>query len=424
MLKLLKNHRHLLTEGGWVFSGQIINAFIQLAGIRIVTEYLSADTLGEATMWLGIIVLLKSIAIQPFLNYQIRFYPENLVSHSISSFNKITFKITLKLFYLSSGVFTVVSLVLISFDILKSDQIIILSLVLYFFFDVLKSFFINQLSAERKQRKVAIWTVFESLVIYLLIYIFARAYPSSESYIISMAAGISFGLLLFKGSFAIKKDISKEVEIDKTFLLKGAFQFSGPFLVIALLSWFMNLSSRYFIGFIDNTYQAGLFVAAFSIASRPFTMLSGVITGFLRPILLQAFSQNDFQKIKIISKYWIYSILILGFAMILILFFGSELLSNILLAKEYRQSSSVLFLFIGLGYFALAMFQVFENFLLAEKRTKDILYANILGAIIFTISSLILVQEYSSLGAAISISVSFSIQFLAVFYFYKYKRNL
>ena len=107
--------------------------------------------------------------------------------------------------------------------------------------------------------------------------------------------------------------------------------------------------------------------------------------------------------------------------MILILYFGSDVIANTLLAKGYRENSSILFLFIGLGYFGLALFQVFENFLLAKKRTKYILYANIVGTSIFVILSFTLVRELSSIGAAIAVGSSFLIQAFSVFYLYKYK---
>lgn len=421
LLKILSNHKHLITEGGWVFSGQLINALIQLAGIRIVTELLSADLFGEATLWLGIIVFMKSIAVQPFLNFQIRFYPEHLVNNSVLNFNRITFHTTIKLFYLSSIIFVVISLILMGLNIVRSNYSIILFLILYLFFDILRSFYINQLSAERKQRIVALWTIIESISVYLIIYLILSIYPSSQSYIISMASGVLLGLLVFKSINTLKNIKGNEPSIDKKFVLKEAVQFSAPFIYISILSWTMNLSSRYFIGFIDDVYLVGIFVAAFSVASRPFIMLSGVVTSFLRPILLQAFSQNDFHKVKIISKYWLLTISVIGTAMILILFFGSDLIANILLAKEYRENSSTLFLFIGLGYFGLALFQVFENFLLAEKRTKYILYANIVGTSIFVILSFILVRELSSVGAAIAVAVSFSIQAFTAFYLYKYK---
>ena len=424
MLKFLTNNKHLISEGSWVFTGQFINAIVLLFGIRIITEFLSADMLGEATLWLGIVVLLKNVFIQPFLNYQLRYYPENQINQTLRSFNQITFNITLILFISGSLVFAIISLFLLHLEVLNVEYLFLLILVLYFFFDILRSFFLIQLSAERKQRRIALWTIFESITVYFIIYLILSNSPSVSNYVVSMTVGILIGIISFKNYTKRIKNEYQEINLNWKLTLRKALNFSTPLIPIAVLSWIMNLSSRYFIGFIDNLYEAGLFVAAFSISSRPFTMLSGVIGGFLRPILFQAHSNENKQKSELVKKYWLSAVSVLGTAMVLILFFGSDLIANILLAKEYRQTSSLLFLFIGLGYFALAMFQVFENFLLAEKRTKDILYANIFGVIIFIVFSLVLVKEYSSLGAAIAIAVSFVFQFLAAFYFYKYKRNL
>jgi O-antigen/teichoic acid export membrane protein len=417
----LINHKKIFAEGSWVVSGQFINAIIQLIGIRIVTEFLPADLLGVATMWLGIVVLLKSVFIQPFLNYQLRFYPEHQINKTLIAFKKFTFKTTLIIFLCSSILFVIVALIVIQYGSSLHEYLILLILILYYFFDLLKSFFINQLSAERKQKQIALWSIFEITSSYLFIYFILSYHSTVENYITAMGIGTLSGIILFNGTIVSKTKEPSASELSSTLLIKNALKFSAPFIPIAILSWIMNLSSRYFIGFINDAYEAGLFVAAFSISSRPFNMLSGVITGLFRPILFHAYSQGDNQKVDLIKKYWFFAISVLGTATILIIFFGRDFIANTLLAREYRENSSKLFLFIGLGYFGLTMFQAFENFLFAEKRIKDILYANVIGTSIFVTSSYFLVSELSSFGAAIAVAISFSVQAFTAFYLYRYR---
>lgn len=92
-----------------------------------------------------------------------------------------------------------------------------------------------------------------------------------------------------------------------------------------------------------------------------------------------------------------------------------------------RSNFEIKFSFIGLGYFMLSIYQVFENFLLAYKKTKEILYTSIVGTIVFIISNLILVNYFSSSGAAISVFISFTIQLITIYLFfisriYEFKR--
>jgi O-antigen/teichoic acid export membrane protein len=423
LLNFIFTNKNVIKEGSWVLSGQIINAVINLATLRIITNFLPANVLGEATMWLGITVLLKSIFIQPILNYQIRFYPEYQIENKITDFNAVTLKIILLLFAVSGLLFFIISLVLLDFNIIKADYLLLLIIVSYSFLDIIKSFYINQYTAERRQNRYALWIIFEALIILLITYMVISRYPTTNSYIASMSLGIFLGIIFFRDYPNNKLKYIKKTKLKVSLIFKQATNFSLPFVTIAILSWIMNLSSRYFIGFTDSTYEAGLFVASFSIASRPFIMVSGVATSFFRPILLQATSKNDMSKISLVLKFWLITIVSGGTLLIIMFIFGSNLIANILLAPEYRKNSIILFLLIGLGYFGLAMFQVFENFLFAQKRTKEILYSNIVGTFIFIISSLILVKYFLSIGAAIAVAIAFIFQLLSVIYFFKFSHK-
>lgn len=419
-LNFIFNHKNIIKEGGWVLSGQVINAGINLATLRIITEFLPASVLGEATMWLGITILLKSIFIQPILNYQIRFYPEYQLENKITDFNAVTLKIILSLFSVSGMLFFIISVILFNLDFIKADYLLLLLIVFYSFLDNIKSFFINQYSAERRQNKYALWVMFEPIAILLITYLIISRYPFTNSYIASMSLGIFLGIIIFRDYTNNKLKNLKHNDLKVSQLFKQAIKFSLPFVTIAILSWIMNLSSRYFIGFTDSPYEAGIFVASFSIASRPFIMVSGVATSFFRPILLQATSKNDISKISLVLKFWLITVVSGGTLLIIMFIFGGNLIANILLAPEYRKNSEILFLLIGLGYFGLAMFQVFENFLFAQKRTKEILYSNIVGTFIFVISSLILVKYFLSIGAATSVTIAFIFQLLSVIYFFRF----
>lgn len=420
---LLKTHKKIIFEGGWVLTGQIVVALVNLIGIRIVTEFLPAQTLGIATMWLGISVLLKNIFIIPFLNYQIRFYPEYILKKNIIDFNRITLRVILKLSIFSSSLFLLTTTILISLKLLYSEYLILFVVILFFLSDTLKSFYINQYQAERKQKKYAQWLIFEALLIYTLIFLVISNYPSEESYLLSMTIGIFLGIFFFRDYRINNNQTNDSAQLSSKEIINESKKFALPFIPMAFPSWIMNLSSRYFIGFIGSTYEVGIFVAAFSIASRPFIMLSGIVTVFLRPILFEAFSKEQSNKIKIILKSWILSVLILGTLTLSVFIFGNKLIAEFFLASEYRSNTLELFFFIGLGYFLLAIYQIFENFLFAMKKSKQILYSSIIGTFTFLITNFLLVTYYSTTGAAISITISFAVQLAVVLTFFIFRNG-
>lgn len=422
-VEFLKAHKKVMFEGGWVLTGQIVVAVVNLIGIRVVTEFLPAETLGIATMWLGISILLKNIFIIPFLNYQIRYYPEYLQKKNISDFNRITLRLIITLCIFSSILFIITTVLLISFRFLNSGYIILTLVVMFFLSDTIKSFYINKLQAERKQKYYAIWLIVESLLIYTLIYGLISNFPSAEIYLLSMSVGTLLGILIFRDYRINNKQAEAIDHLNIRDIMNDAKKFSLPFIPMAFLSWIMNLSSRYFIGISEGTYEAGIFVASFSIASRPFIMLSGIATSFFRPILLEAFSKDERKKINLVLRSWIIAILISGLLILSIFIFGNKLIAEFFLSSEYRTNTLVLFFFIGLGYFFLALHQIFENFLFAMKKTNLILYASIVGTLTFLITNYLLVPIYSTTGAAISISIAFAVQFVVALSFFIYRNG-
>lgn len=423
----INTRNKILKEGGWVLVGQVTTALINLVGIRIVTEFLPAEVLGEATLWLGISILLKNIFIMPFNNYQLRFYTEYLQNGNTLAFNSITLKILLTLLSVSSVLFFIMVSILAFFKVLKFEFLILAITILYFFIDSLRFFFINQNQAERKQNLSSLWIIFEAICIYSTIYFVLRKFPYAESYIASMSIGILMGVIFFKISKTKRVTNNYSSDLKYATIVSQAYKFALPFVPVAILSWIMNLSSRYFIGIIGNTYEVGIFVATFSIASRPFILLSSVTTTFFRPILFEAVTKSEKIKVKLIFKLWLLTNFLAGIFLIAALILGNKFISNLLLSSEYRSNIAILFVFIGLGYFMLSIYQVFENFLFAYKKTREILYSSIVGTIVFIISNLILVHYFSSSGAAISIFISFTIQLITIYLFfiskiYEFKR--
>ncbi len=422
-VEFLKTPKKIIFEGGWVLTGQIFVTVVNLIGIRIVTEFLPAQTLGTATMWLGISVLLKNIFIMPLLNYQIRFYPEYVQKKKITAFNRITLRLIIWLIILSSLLFFIATIILISFNFILSGYVILTIVVLFFLVDALKSFYINKHQAERKQKYYALWLIVESFLTYTLIYVLISNFPSAEVYLLSMSVGTLLGIVIFR-DYKINKNQTNEIHnLNIRDIIYEAKKFSLPFIPMAFLSWIMNLSSRYFIGFIGSTYEAGIFIASFSIASRPFIMLSGIATLFFRPILLEAFSKDERKKINFILRSWIIAILFLGLLTLVILIFGNKLIAKFFLSSEYRINTLVIFFFVGLGYFLLAIYQIFENFLFAMKKTKEILLINIIGTFTFLITNFLLVTKYAITGAVISITISFALQLAAVIAFFIFQNG-
>lgn len=409
--------KKILAEGSYVLSGQIIVAIVNIAGIRIVTEFLSPKIFGEATLWVGIAILLKNVIVSPFLNYQIRFYPEYRSQNKGLIYNSIAFKVLLILIICSSVLLISSTSILMMNNFIQRNFLILFLTVIYFSLDSIRSFGINILQAERRQKEFALYSILESIIAYSSVFLLLTYRPKAESYIASFIIAILLILILMKVYIPINIKFTFKTDENINLLINEAYKFAFPLIPVAVLSWIMNLSNRYIIEILGNTADVGIFIASFSIASRPFIMISGIATNFFRPILIEILSSNQIDKSKIVFLTWLLTVLISGIFLMLLFILGSKILADVFLSNDYRAEATKLFIFIASGYFFLAIYQVFENFLFATKNTKIILKISIISTVVFITSNFVLISIYSTLGASLSISIGFFC-YLVLGYFY------
>lgn len=401
------SRKKILAEGSWVLSGQVVVAILNMIGIRIVTEFLSPVLLGEATLWLGIAILLKNIFVAPFLSYQIRFYPEYKSQNRGISFSSVALKILLILVICSSVLFITSTSVLKMNNLIQINFLMLFLTVIYFSLDSIRSFGINIIQAERRQREFAIYSILEAVFTYSSVFVLLFYLPKAESYIFSYLISILFIIILMKISIPFKIKFCFKTEENFKLLLNEAYKFAYPLIPVAILSWVMNLSNRYIIELIGNTADVGIFIASFSIASRPFIMLSGIATIFFRPILIELISSKEIVKSKYVFFSWLLTVTITGTLLMVFFIFGSKFIASVFLSDGYRSNARDFFILIGLGYFFLAIYQVLENFLFATKNNKIILRISIIATLVFILSNFILISIYSTFGAALSVSIGF-----------------
>lgn len=403
----------LFKEAFWVFLGQLLVAVISLIGLRLITEFTDPTIYGEITLWLGIIVLLKNAFIMPISNYQLRYYPQFFHTYQTRSFNFQIRKYYKYFFILSSSVF-LVGLTLVS--VIKMDVVnwlLVPGLLLFFLSDSSKVYFLNIFSAERRQFLLSIFSIVDSVLLFVFLIMALLISNSAQSYIMGQAAGVTLSFLLLYNYFrSSKQSTPQKEEADSGSITVTFKKYALPFIPIAILSWVLNLSNRYILNSYSSLLDVGIFTAAFAISSRPFIFLSGLIGNFFRPILFEKQIKNELAKSNRLFNSWLLVIVVLGSLILVLYFFFGSIISNIFLAKDFRQNSEVLFLLIGSGYLLLTMFQVIENRLMSLEDSKSILFIYMISALIYITVNLILIPKLGLIGAALAVLVTFMLQFI------------
>lgn len=407
------NRFSIIKEGIWVLIGQLLVAIVSLFGLRIITEVTSPSIFGEVTLWLGIMILLKNIFVVPVSNYQLRYYPEYYYKDQI-----VPFKLQIKKYYkyslvLSSSLFLIVLILAYLIEISFVDWFLVPVLLIFFILDSTKVYYLNIFSAERKQFLLSLFSVGDSILVYLSIISTLLISNSVLFYLSGQAAGTLITVLAMFSFFMLFHKTQKESEkFDIANISSNFKKYALPYVPIAVLSWVLNIGNRYILNSYNSLLDVGVFTAAFAISSRPFLFLSGLFTNFFRPILFEKQSKNEHSKSKRIFNLWLLSIVLSGLLVLLLLFFLGSLISKVFLARDFRQDSEILFTLIGSGYLFLVMFQAVENRFMSLGDTKSILFIYLISALIYIAANLILIPKMGSIGAGVAISVSFLLQFI------------
>lgn len=411
-------YKHLIKEGGWVFFGQASVAIISLVGLRILTEIAPPNLLGGATLLLGAITLLRNIFIAPIGNTQIRFHSEYLNTGHAKWFDDNIRRLYIKLLIISILIFIIIFFVWTYSSEYPFNLLLLLILILYYALDVIKSFKINRLSAERRQKYAAIWQTIDTVLVNAFFIVALLIVNNVESYLAGQSLGLLMGLLIFGFISYPKIENKKKENPDYSEIKSKIIHYGLPFVPLAIVAWISNLSDRYIIGNFLNLNEVGIYTAVYSIASRPFLMMGGILSGFFRPLLFQKESQNDSVNARKTFKVWVLTTLFIFSLGVILYLLGGNLLIKLLLAKAYANNTYLIFIIIGIAYAIFSFNQIIENRILSFGNSNKIIYPNAIAAIIKLIVNFLLIPYYGINGAAFATLTSFIIQLLLLLSIY------
>ena len=419
----LIQYKHLFAEGGWVFLGQATVAVISLVGLRILTEIAAPNILGGATLLLGALTLLRNIFIAPIGNTQIRYHPEYVTSGIAKWFDDNMKRLYSRFIIISVLLFVIIFVLWSFISSYALNFLLLLILVLYFILDAMKGYKINRLSAERRQKFAAIWQISDALLVNILFIAALLLVNNMESYLAGQSVGLLIGLVIF-GFISYPKIENRQKRNPNFSEIKSKIIHYGlPFIPLAIVSWVSNLGDRYIIGNYLSLSEVGIYTAVYSIASRPFIMVGGILSGFFRPILFQHSSQKDYEKADKTFKYWISVALIVFILGFILLYTEGRFIMSLLLAKTYANKSLNIYFIIGIAYIIFNLTQILENRIFSYGTSLKIILPTSLNAISNIIFNIILIPAMGILGAAFATLGSFTIQLIAITFILQVHKN-
>ena len=420
--------KNLLNEATWSLFGKIVAALGTLVGVRLITEIVPNKTYGTISLLVGAVIFGNNLLAAPLTQAAQRFYSEASLSGKLPSLRK-TISISLKLI-VALFLIIILSTGAVYIHYSSISYYIFLVLAGFMVVQIFKSFEITFLVAARRQKEVAIWEVIETWAKPLCACLLAVLVSATARSVIAgyfLAVGLILaGYYLLPINVEGFSNVKDDARFDKK-LLSEIIIYALPLVPLAFICWIIALGDRYIIGSVLGMKQVGIYSAAYGLISMPFLIIGSAVNQTFRPAYLQAVSAKNLPLEKKLLFNWLIIIILICMVGVGLTWLLKHLIALCFLAAEYRYGA-VLMPWIALGIAFQVIAHVFESMLLAYKKTKYILFEQLIGAVVCILSVIVLVRSSGLIGAAFACPIYFFsmliFSFLFVLFAHKSLRNI
>jgi O-antigen/teichoic acid export membrane protein len=392
-----------------------------LVGTRILTGMVSPSVFGEANLLIGLATLGSNLFCAPLLHATARFYPDAERAGRVVSLRRL-----LVSFLLLAT--TLVLVLIVSGGVVWSVETngslpfaCFLVLGALFAFDTARLFETNLLNAARRHSIFSLWSVadawakpFAAVAAAVLIA------PTTLAMLSGYAVGTGAVLLLFRRTNVGRTGGNETSGGDawSVSLRPNVLRYSAPMVPLAIIGWTSNLGDRYILAAYSGASAAGLYTAAYGLASQPFLMFSGIIGLTLRPVLFEAVAQDNRVRERRTILVWLAAVSLCSFVGVVAIWLYADPLVGLLLGGEFRGAAPIL-VWIAAAYALQGVQQVFETMLYAQRRTKSLVAIQSIATVFGLLLYFLLIPSFGAMGAAMGTCASLAVSGTASILFAK-----
>lgn len=410
----------LLRNGVWVLAGQVGNSLALLLSIRILTESLSPDAFGRLTLLLGVSALILGLSITPPLQALARYFPDWKQQSGSHALRRQMMRLLSVRIGMACGLLVIAAYV--AAPLLSEGRTIGLLLALLLIVDSLRSFELVMFNSARRQSAQSMLLIADTwcrLGVAALAMMFAEATPELVigAYLLASAAVLLCVYIARVGEGASASPVpSSTGGLDLSGFAARIRAYELPLVPLALFGWLSGMGDRYLLGGLAGFAVAGLYAAAYALASRPFLMLSTIIELTMRPVLHDAISAGRLSEVDRAGRIWLLLVLAGSSLGVLAFLVASPLVSRLVLATEYQQAAELM-PWLALGYALQALSTAFTRFCYAFEDTKAVLHLTMIGSVAGLAVMVPAVMVAGLIGAAIAVPVRFAIELMFAIHF-------
>ena len=381
------------------FSASLVNKAIAYITTPLFTHMLTSEEFGQVThfsTWQSLIGIVAMFCLQA-----------GVFNNGMIEYEDDRDGFTLSMLALSNLITVIVASVLLispgtTQRLLKVDQPLIYLMIIGFVFQPAYSFWYTRQRYEYRYKSAATMVVVMH-VAGPLAAILCIAGNVTGNHVYDRLFGTELTLLLFYIVFYIRIIIKGKAKI-QTKYWKFAFFFNLPLIPHYLSQYLMNGCDKIMITSLINESATAYYGVAYTVAAVVSVFWTS-LNSSLVPFTYERCKRKDYRAIeKTIEPLW-YCFAIVCF---LLMVFAPEVMS-MLAPEEYKAGMYVIPPVIG-GVFFQALYYSFANINYYYKKTKYVMYASLIAAIVNIILNYLLIPIYGFVIAGYTTLVSYMIQ--------------
>lgn len=403
--------RHF-TEVGWTAGGQVATAIATVLGVRLLTEFVSPATFGVVTLTLGIALLALNTVCIPLTQALVRFYPELAASGDVLRLQRALGLSLRRVALWALAPVAIVALVCLAY---YPDSFVLVVLVaMLFACDCARSVDLAFLNAARRHHRYALWVTGDAALRPVAASVAVVWFGESATVVLTGYILVSITLqLVFGTRLGLREQTPATLEPPRAIEIAGTearlWQYALPLIPLGFLAWMNGLADRYIIGGTLSVADAGVYAAAYGLASRPFLSLGQAIELAVRPAYQNAVSAGNRLRAHALFARWLAVICGAGGAGVLVIAIWRNELTSLLLAAPFRQAAALMPWIAG-GYALRVLADVFTRVCYAHGRTVLVFLPVLCGSLVGLAATVVGARYWGLTGAAISVPVYFIVQ--------------
>jgi len=396
----------------WTFVYQLITLVGGLLLIKILATTLSTETYGYYTLIMSIsalVIMLPFSALMQGVSRYISIYKKK------EKYNNFFIVVIILNFFIISLYIIFAIIFKNIYELSDTWNDIYYMVVLFSISEIFKVLFrtINNTNRERKNLSLSISLEFSLKIgLLFLVYFYTQISIKYILLILVLSNILSVWVMIskYRNLFTIKYLSLKQF---KVYTLR-IWVFATPLIVWAIFGWLRDMSNRWYLDYFLDKEQVALFAMISSIAMVAPTALSGLIGGFIIPILYQKDNSDKSYVGKFLLKTMPLVLFVFLLSFMVTYIFKNEIILIIADEKYLELSWMLPWMFLTFCIYTLSMMATYEIF--AHKQTKKLIWSSIIPGIISIVCGYFFIKFFGVEGALYNYIITYLSYALLTFY--------